>query len=52
MHMLLDVDIDVYIVFVREKFTIALDLTLNLDGTLDTSYFIQSGRKTLTNTNI
>jgi DNA-directed RNA polymerase I, II, and III subunit RPABC3 len=47
MHMVLDVNIDVYPVSVGEKFTIAFAPTLNLDGTPDTGYFIQSGRKTL-----
>jgi len=47
MHMLLDVNIEVYPVSVGDKFTIALAPTLNLDGTPDTGYFVQSGRKTL-----
>jgi len=40
MHMLLDVNIDVYHVYMGKKFTIALAPTLNLDSTQDTGYFI------------
>ncbi|KAH9328400.1 hypothetical protein KI387_000508, partial [Taxus chinensis] len=39
MHMLLDVNIDVYPISVGEKFTVALSPTLSLDGTPDTGYF-------------
>ncbi|XP_057855096.1 DNA-directed RNA polymerases II and V subunit 8A [Cryptomeria japonica] len=46
MHMLLDVNIDVYPVSVGEKFTVALAPTLSLDGTPDTGYFT-GGRKSL-----
>jgi len=47
MHMILDVNIEVYPVSVGDKFTIALAPTLNLDGTPDTGHFVQSSRKTL-----
>jgi len=47
MHIVLDVNIDVYPVSVGEKFTIGFAPTLNLDGALDTGYFTQSGRRTL-----
>ncbi|KAH9295875.1 hypothetical protein KI387_039463, partial [Taxus chinensis] len=46
MHMLLDVNIDVYPVSVGEKFTVALAPTLSLDGTPDTGYFT-GARKSL-----
>ncbi|KAL3574316.1 hypothetical protein D5086_024929 [Populus alba] len=47
MFMHLDVNTDVYPMFVNDKFTMALAHTLNLDGTPDTGYYTQGGRKTL-----
>ena len=39
MFMHLDVNTDVYPMFVNDKFTMALAHTLNLDGTPDTGYY-------------
>uniref|UniRef100_A0A0D6QRE9 DNA-directed RNA polymerases I, II, and III subunit RPABC3 n=1 Tax=Araucaria cunninghamii TaxID=56994 RepID=A0A0D6QRE9_ARACU len=47
MHLVLDVNIDVYPVSKGDKFTIALSPTLSLDGTPDSGYFVQAGRKSL-----
>lgn len=41
MFMHLDVNTDVYPMFVNDKFTMALAHTLNLDGTPDTGYYTQ-----------
>ncbi|CAD6334977.1 unnamed protein product [Miscanthus lutarioriparius] len=47
MYMQLDVATDVYPVCAGEKFNMVLAPTLNLDGTPDTGYYTQAGRKTL-----
>uniref|UniRef100_A0A0C9RIV5 TSA: Wollemia nobilis Ref_Wollemi_Transcript_15450_1139 transcribed RNA sequence n=1 Tax=Wollemia nobilis TaxID=56998 RepID=A0A0C9RIV5_9CONI len=47
MYLVLDVNIDVYPVSKGDKFTIALSPTLSLDGTPDSGYFVQAGRKSL-----
>ncbi|XP_066366276.1 DNA-directed RNA polymerases II, IV and V subunit 8B-like [Miscanthus floridulus] len=47
MYMQLDVATDVYPVCAGEKFNMVLVPTLNLDGTPDTGYYTQAGRKTL-----
>lgn len=47
MHMLLDVNTDIYPLQVDDKFTMALSSTLSLDGTPDDATFDQSGRKSL-----
>ncbi|MQL95587.1 hypothetical protein Taro_028262 [Colocasia esculenta] len=47
MDMQLDVNTEVYPMRVGDKFTTVLAPTLNLDGTPDTGYFMQGGRKSL-----
>ncbi|KAK3135999.1 hypothetical protein QOZ80_5BG0426440 [Eleusine coracana subsp. coracana] len=47
MYMQLDVAIAVYPMKEGEKFTMVLAPTVNLDGTQDTGYYTQAGRKTL-----
>ncbi|XP_044361044.1 DNA-directed RNA polymerases II, IV and V subunit 8B [Triticum aestivum] len=47
MYMQLDVATDVYPMHVGDKFTMVLAPTLNLDGTPDTGFYTQAGRKTL-----
>ncbi|XP_059655019.1 DNA-directed RNA polymerases II and V subunit 8A-like [Cornus florida] len=47
MHLLLDVNTEIYPIHVGEKFMMVLASTLNLDGTPDTGYYTQGGRKTL-----
>ncbi|XP_052195042.1 DNA-directed RNA polymerases II and V subunit 8A-like [Diospyros lotus] len=47
MYMQLDVNIDIYPLHVGEKFLMVLASTLNLDGTPDSGYFTQGGRKSL-----
>ncbi|KAI5073607.1 hypothetical protein GOP47_0011620 [Adiantum capillus-veneris] len=47
MHMLLDVNTEIYPLQVDDKFTMALSSTLSLDGTPDDATFDQSGRKSL-----
>ncbi|EER93104.1 hypothetical protein BDA96_01G014000 [Sorghum bicolor] len=47
MYMQLDVATDVYPLRAGEKFNMVLAPTLNLDGTPDTGYYTQAGRKTL-----
>ncbi|WVZ78715.1 hypothetical protein U9M48_026378 [Paspalum notatum var. saurae] len=47
MYMQLDVATEVYPMRVNEKFNMVLVSTLNLDGTPDTGYYTQAGRKTL-----
>ncbi|KAL6909397.1 hypothetical protein ACP4OV_001678 [Aristida adscensionis] len=47
MYMQLDVATEVYPMHVDDKFTMALAPTLSLDGTPDTGFFTQTGRKTL-----
>ncbi|KAK1271891.1 hypothetical protein QJS04_geneDACA014114 [Acorus gramineus] len=47
MYMQLDVNTEIYPLHVGDKFTMVLAPTLNLDGTPDTGYFTQGGRKTL-----
>ncbi|XP_050226367.1 DNA-directed RNA polymerases II, IV and V subunit 8B-like [Mercurialis annua] len=47
MFMQLDVNTEIFPMAVGDKFTMALAHTLNLDGTPDTGYFTQGGRKTL-----
>ncbi|KAJ8898973.1 hypothetical protein K2173_008475 [Erythroxylum novogranatense] len=47
MFMHLDVNTEIYPMAVGDKFTMALAHTLNLDGTPDTGYYTQGGRKTL-----
>ncbi|GLT57754.1 hypothetical protein SLA2020_307040 [Shorea laevis] len=47
MFMHLDVNTEIYPMHVGEKFTMALAHTLNMDGTPDTGYFAQGGRKSL-----
>ncbi|XP_006665034.1 DNA-directed RNA polymerases II, IV and V subunit 8B-like [Oryza brachyantha] len=46
-YMQLDVATDVYPMHPGDKFTMVLVPTLNLDGTPDTGFFTQAGRKTL-----
>ncbi|WVZ95792.1 hypothetical protein U9M48_041512 [Paspalum notatum var. saurae] len=46
-YMQLDVATEVYPMRVNEKFNMVLVSTLNLDGTPDTGYYTQAGRKTL-----
>ncbi|GAB2210367.1 hypothetical protein Droror1_Dr00015633 [Drosera rotundifolia] len=47
-HIMLDVNIDVYPINMEKRYTIALAPTLDLDGTPDSGYFNnQSGRDTL-----
>ncbi|AQK61615.1 DNA-directed RNA polymerases II IV and V subunit 8B [Zea mays] len=43
----LDVATDVYPMHAGEKFNMVIAPTLNLDGTPDTGYYTQAGRKTL-----
>nr|ACG27451.1 DNA-directed RNA polymerases I, II, and III 17.1 kDa polypeptide [Zea mays] len=47
MYMQLDVATDVYPMHAGEKFNMVIAPTLNLDGTPDTGYYTQAGRKTL-----
>ncbi|XP_038710662.1 DNA-directed RNA polymerases II, IV and V subunit 8B [Tripterygium wilfordii] len=47
MFMHLDVNTEIYPMREGDKFTMALAHTLNLDGTPDTGYYTQGGRKTL-----
>uniref|UniRef100_A0A5B6ZYW7 Putative Nucleic acid-binding, OB-fold n=1 Tax=Davidia involucrata TaxID=16924 RepID=A0A5B6ZYW7_DAVIN len=47
MYMQLDVNTEIYPIHVGEKFMMVLASTLNLDGTPDTGYFTQGGRKSL-----
>ncbi|TVU07766.1 hypothetical protein EJB05_41135 [Eragrostis curvula] len=47
MYMQLDVATEVYPMKINDKFTMVLTSTLNLDGTQDTGYYTQAGRKTL-----
>ncbi|XP_040250554.1 DNA-directed RNA polymerases II, IV and V subunit 8B isoform X3 [Aegilops tauschii subsp. strangulata] len=47
MLMELDVATDVYPIHTGENFTMVLTPTLNLDGTPDTGYYTEAGRKTL-----
>ncbi|CAN6176946.1 unnamed protein product [Urochloa humidicola] len=47
MYMQLDVATEVYPMRVGDKFNMVLAPTLNLDGTPDTGYYTQAGRKTL-----
>uniref|UniRef100_A0ACD5Z757 Uncharacterized protein n=1 Tax=Avena sativa TaxID=4498 RepID=A0ACD5Z757_AVESA len=47
MYMQLDVATDIYPMSTGDKFTMVLAPTLNLDGTPDTGYYTQAGRKTL-----
>ncbi|CAD6246887.1 unnamed protein product [Miscanthus lutarioriparius] len=47
MYMQLDVATDVYPMHAGEKFNMVLAPTLDLDGTPDTGYYTQAGRKTL-----
>ncbi|KAL6603239.1 hypothetical protein ACP70R_043600 [Stipagrostis hirtigluma subsp. patula] len=47
MYMQLDVATEVYPMRAGDKFTMVLAPTLNLDGTPDTGYYTQAGRKTL-----
>jgi DNA-directed RNA polymerase I, II, and III subunit RPABC3 len=45
--LLLDINFELFPLKIREKFTLALSSTLNLDGTPDDGTFDQSGRETL-----
>ncbi|KAF9618341.1 hypothetical protein IFM89_000976 [Coptis chinensis] len=45
--MQLDVNTEIYRIGVNDKFTMMLASTLSSDGTPDTGYFTQGGRKTL-----
>ncbi|WOK99385.1 RNA polymerase [Canna indica] len=47
MYMHLDVNTEIYPLNVGDKFTMVLTPTLSLDGTPDTGYFMQGGRKSL-----
>ncbi|KAI3895276.1 hypothetical protein C5167_024293 [Papaver somniferum] len=47
MFMHLDVNTEVYPLRTGDKFTMVLASTLSLDGTPDTGYFTQGGRKSL-----
>uniref|UniRef100_A0A2P2K6P3 DNA-directed RNA polymerases II and V subunit 8A-like n=1 Tax=Rhizophora mucronata TaxID=61149 RepID=A0A2P2K6P3_RHIMU len=47
MFMHLDVNTEIYPMAVNDRFYMALAHTLNLDGTPDTGYYTQGGRKTL-----
>ncbi|KAF8369395.1 hypothetical protein HHK36_027275 [Tetracentron sinense] len=47
MYMQLDVNTEIYPLNVGDKFTMVLAPTLSLDGTPDTGYFTQGGRKSL-----
>ncbi|KAK6914513.1 RNA polymerase, Rpb8 [Dillenia turbinata] len=47
MYMQLDVNTEIYPLRVGDKFTMVLAPTLNLDGTPDTGYYTQGGRKSL-----
>ncbi|XP_044499817.1 DNA-directed RNA polymerases II, IV and V subunit 8B-like [Mangifera indica] len=47
MYMLLDVNVEIYPMRVGDKFALALAHTLNLDGTTDSGYYTQGGRKSL-----
>ncbi|OVA02843.1 RNA polymerase [Macleaya cordata] len=47
MYMQLDVNTEIYPLSVGDKFTMVLAPTLSLDGTPDTGYFMQGGRKSL-----
>ncbi|KAL6976165.1 DNA-directed RNA polymerases II and V subunit 8A [Sarracenia purpurea var. burkii] len=46
-YMQLDVNTELYPLHVGEKFMMVLAATLNLDGTPDSGYFTQGGRKSL-----
>lgn len=45
--LLLDINFELFPLKLREKFTLALSSTLNLDGTPDDGVFDQSGKETL-----
>nr|CAB3471300.1 unnamed protein product [Digitaria exilis] len=47
MYMQLDIATEIYPMRVGDKFNMVLAPTLNLDGTPDTGYYTQAGRKTL-----
>ncbi|RWR88440.1 RNA polymerase [Cinnamomum micranthum f. kanehirae] len=47
MYMQLDVNTEIYPLHVGEKFTMVLAPTLSLDGTPDSGYYTQAGRKSL-----
>ncbi|CDP01497.1 unnamed protein product [Coffea canephora] len=47
MYMHLDINTDIYPMRVGDKFLMGLASTLNLDGTPDSGYFVQGGRKSL-----
>ncbi|KAA8527263.1 hypothetical protein F0562_034640 [Nyssa sinensis] len=47
MYMQLDVNTDIYPIHVGDKFMMVLAPTLDLDGTPDTGYYTQGGRKSL-----
>ncbi|CAL9129212.1 DNA-directed RNA polymerases I, II, and III [Musa troglodytarum] len=47
MYMQLDVNTEIYPLHVGDKFTMVLTPTLSLDGTPDSGYFTQGGRKSL-----
>ncbi|KAJ3677418.1 hypothetical protein LUZ60_003142 [Juncus effusus] len=47
MYMQLDINTEIYPMKIDEKFTMALAPTLNLDGTPDTGFFLQTNKKTL-----
>ncbi|KAK2971321.1 hypothetical protein RJ639_037954 [Escallonia herrerae] len=47
MYMQLDVNTEIYPMHVGDKFMMVLASTLNLDGTPDTGYYTQGGRKSL-----
>ncbi|KAL6343327.1 hypothetical protein AAG906_022402 [Vitis piasezkii] len=47
MYMQLDVNTEIYPMHAGEKFAMSLASTLDLDGTPDTGYYTQAGRKSL-----
>ncbi|KAL3524803.1 hypothetical protein ACH5RR_013175 [Cinchona calisaya] len=47
MYMHLDINTEIYPMRVGDKFLMGLASTLNLDGTPDSGYFMQGGRKSL-----
>nr|CAB3468898.1 unnamed protein product [Digitaria exilis] len=47
MYMQLDIATEIYPMRAGDKFNMVLAPTLNLDGTPDTGYYTQAGRKTL-----
>ncbi|WOK99995.1 DNA-directed RNA polymerases II, IV and V subunit 8B [Canna indica] len=47
MYMQLDVNTEIYPLHVGDKFAMVLAPTLSLDGTPDTGYFMQGGRRSL-----